>query len=62
MVWGHRGTGRRTACRLGWVTSLVGSGDRCVRALCIGLGNKGLGLILGKRQHGGPGSLSGGGW
>jgi hypothetical protein len=29
---------------------------------CIGLGDKVLGLIPGKRQHGGPGSLSGGGW
>lgn len=39
---------------------MVGSGDRCVRGRlsCIGLGDRGLSLIPGKRQHGGLGSLS----
>ena len=38
----------------------MGSGDRCVRGRlsCIGLGDRGLSLIPGKRQHGRLGSLS----
>ena len=39
-----------------WVQVINVSGEDS----CIGLGDKGLGLIPGKRQHGGPGSLSGG--
>ena len=48
------GAGRRTGLRLGWGPSLVGSGDGCVRERlsCIGLGDRGLGLISGKRQYG----------
>ena len=41
-----------------WVQVINVSGEDS----CIGLGDKSLGLIPGKRQHGGPGSLSGGGW
>jgi len=41
-----------------WVQVINVSGEDS----CIGLGDKGLGLIPGKRQHGGPGSLSGAGW
>ena len=45
--------GRRTGLRFGWGTNLVGSGDQCVRGKlsCIGLGDRALGLISGKRQH-----------
>ena len=48
------GAGRRTGLRLGWGTNLVGSGDQCVRGKrsCIDLGERTLGLISGKRQHG----------
>ena len=46
--------GRRTGYRLGWGSNFVGSGDGCVRGRlsCIGLGDRGLGLSSGKRQHG----------
>ena len=50
----YMGAGRRTGLRFGWGTNLVGSGDQCVRGKlsCIGLGDRALGLISGKRQHG----------
>ena len=48
------GARRRTGLRFGWGTNLVGSGDQCVRGKrsCIDLGERTLGLISGKRQHG----------
>ena len=50
----YMGAGRRTGLRFGWGTNLVGSGDQCVRGRlsCIALGDRALGLISGKRQHG----------
>ena len=47
------GAGRRTGLRLGWGSNLVGSGDRCVRGrLMHRPGDRALGVISGKRQHG----------